>query len=538
MKHTPIKNAGVTNQTRTTSGTGSGTNVQLRGLSYAQGAKLLSPVQCKEEELSSDEYWNGTAETKKAQYDRNSGKTGNTIHDNRLEGKTAEGKFEDTYGKYDAGTGATLSELWDAVAAVALMTAPEGACHFAEVEGKLNLLFAEIATKFELEIADKGAKMGIKGKLDFGSSLVLPVAQLSLFAPKLKATFGGAYEVDATGDTPHECFRLMQLGVRAAMKADANAMFVADEAERTAALQSKGTAEGSAFLGAIQWVWRKIKNAAAAISAPDDYAEYQLSRFIDTVWNGDAGLDYDARAAAAIAEMGEGDGVEVKRERKASAGVGLGDEESASLSGEMGAVTESVTKLDATNAAQGGATETKDLGLLKVEGALNLEKLAGLKGKFEYERKAEDKGHSEGELKVEIEGGVSNWGAAAVAIGATIFSKIFPYVSTKNAGPGALDGFGQAVFTNALVTGTVGVEQGIAKQAADHATHGGHGAAGEHGHAAEVGLELKWKHSPWAFEGCEVKIVKPIFEAGLLGSKVGAKMGTKYELPAPGHGGH
>jgi len=85
------------------------------------------------------------------------------------------------------------------------------------------------------------------------------------------------------------------------------------------------------------------------LAGPSDLDEPRISRLV----------------ALAIAEMGEGDEVKVKRERKAAGGIGIGDEDGASAGLELGRVSEAVTTLDASNAATGGKTETKDEGLFK-----------------------------------------------------------------------------------------------------------------------------------------------------------------------------
>lgn len=103
-----------------------------------------------------------------------------------MEGKNAEGKIEDTYGKYDAGEGTALTELWEMVAGLAVATVPKGGAHFAEVTGKLNLGIAVIESKFEFEIADKSPKVGVKGRVDFGTTFH-PLPGFDVFGVKLRA---------------------------------------------------------------------------------------------------------------------------------------------------------------------------------------------------------------------------------------------------------------------------------------------------------------------------------------------------------------
>jgi len=416
-------------------------------------------------------------------------------------------------------------------------TLPEGAKHFAEVTGILNVLgVLGFGAKLAFEVGkQEGGKTTVKGKIDFANSMALGPAALQAFGAKIKGTFGGAYDVTAVGDDANECFKLMQLGVRAAMRADANVLITADEAEKLAALRAGKEEQSGVLLGALRWTWRKLRSAATAILAPDDHAEYRMSQLLDLMWNGDAGESYDVRAAEAVAGMDEQDTVSVTKSQAGKVGAEgsvLGSEASAEA-GVTGATVTTLTKDDALT----GGTQTKHK-VFKAEAGLDLSKLAGLKGKVAYEREF-GAVPAHGELEAEFEGGVGNLGALAVGIGASLFKAVFPLVAPKKDNDGGLDGFGQGVFVHAMTLAAIGVQQAQEKAAAAHA-HGGGAHGGGHAHPAEVSFAVKWAHSPWKYEGCEVKLVKPLAKAELLGSELEAKAGTKYEFEAPGaeHGKH
>lgn len=225
-------------------------------------------------------------------------------------------------------------------------------------------------------------------------------------------------------------------------------------------------------------MWKKLKGAYAAVANPEDYAEHRLSGFIDTIWNGDQGESYDDQLAKAMTDMDAQDGVTVKRDKSATAGGEIGSDATAGLSAELGKVTESETTLNKATGAEGKTTPKEDKGKLKVEGTLNLEKIAGLKGKAEYERKWHE-GKAEGELKVELGGGTSNWGAVCAVIGATIFSKMFEWIGSQKAHDGGLDGFGQSVFAYALTGVAANVDNAVAASAV--------------GSKAEAKVGTKWR---------------------------------------------
>ena len=529
------------------------------GLSYQDGQKELTP---KVESPENDMYgmygmYGYSPEDSKKLYEKNSGKTKNTIHDNLLEGKNRDGTIADIHGKYDAGTASSLSELWSIAAAYVTGTLPKGAKRFAEVSANLDLLgVIQFGTSMTFEMGKKkDGKVHLKTKVNFAKSLTIGAALMQDFGMKLKTTLGGAYQVASVGDDINECFKLMQIGIMAAMKAETNALITADKKEKGAVKRSDNKdANTMTFMKLLRWTWKKVRSAMYAIVEPGDHAEYRLDKLVNAMWDGDSGESYDQRLAEALEEMDDADMVTVKKSKGAKAGL-TGEVVGNEVSGEAGLTGVTTTELTKANAKEGG--KRKHHTEFKAQGELDLS-LIGAKGVAAYHRQLGAR-PAHGELEVEIEAGISNFDMVAVGMGATIFKTVQNWLNQDKERP-ETDGFGLLVFTGAMTGISTQIDDAIKASTHDGTSgHGGHKShnhktAGDHGahhdpkggdahhHDAEVAFIVKWSHSPWKFDGVDIKLVKPLAKAGLstptsslkLDAGVKAKVGTMHSFDGRG----